>query len=336
MYTLATMVKEAYTGALQVTSGTIDGVVIGGTTPAAGSFGIIKMDSVDDTRSSVIKTEDSGAVTITSDRFIIRPFVPGSGVNAISKIITRHDALSMTSAGKDDPFAFDEPLITSEIIIKYDDLSITSGGKVDIAAPSVSIVAATGVDIAAPSVSIVASTGVDITTVDSGDITIRAMGGGAKTVAVVRLDSNVFAVEKFADLTAEETAAAPDNRQFAVHGSGVTQMSIDTIVLNPDVTTISPIGAELRRFTIIDARAALDGDTYTLALADGIYGQVKTFSIGEKSDVGSAYVTITPTSRSFTHVVLSAISSGQSVTLAYTDKWHIVSGTHIVDIVWSE
>lgn len=218
--------------------------------------------------------------------------------------------------------------------------AVRSTGIIEVNGEDISLEANNAINIAAPSVSIVAAAGVDTTTTFGGDITIRAVGGGAKTAAVVGLASNVFAVEKVADLTAEEAAAAPDNRRFAVHGSGVTQMSIDTIVLDaeavavaPGLVTISPTGAELRRFTIINATGAIDGNTYTLALADGIYGQVKTFSIGEKSDVGSAYVTITPTSSSFTHVVLSTISSGHSVTLAYTDKWHIVSGIHSVDYV---
>jgi hypothetical protein len=156
----------------------------------------------------------------------------------------------------------------------------------------------------------------------AGDIDITTSSTDSKVLVDLRDPSNSF------EISSTDTSQGPSVTEchFAVHGDGATQMSIETIDLLPEFGVIDSVPN--RRITIINGGES-NGGNYTLALADGVRGQVKTFSIGTPSAV-AANVVITPATAAFATASLDVATSGSCVTLAYTTEWNAISGTAAV------
>jgi hypothetical protein len=166
--------------------------------------------------------------------------------------------------------------------------------------------------------------GIDIVS-GAGDINLIPNGFESKTLVELFEPSNEFEINGYTNVVG---GISQKNSLFAVSGSGATQMSTSTIVLQAGATAqarkLSSVGDSL--ITIISGKDATVGAEYTHELADGVHGQVRTFSVGAKSGAGTTLV-ITPTHASFTTVTLNVDTSGQCVTLVFTDEWHKISGS---------
>jgi hypothetical protein len=165
---------------------------------------------------------------------------------------------------------------------------------------------------------------VDITS-GAGDINLIPNGFESKTIVELFKPSNEFEIYGYTDVVG---GISQKNSLFAVSGSGATQMSASTIVLQAGATApdrvLLAVGDSL--ITIINGKDATAGVEYTHELADGVHGQVRTFSVGANSGADTTLV-ITPTHASFTTVTLNVDTSGQCVTLVFTDEWHKISGS---------
>jgi hypothetical protein len=159
----------------------------------------------------------------------------------------------------------------------------------------------------------------------AGDTVLASEGEDSKTVVVVAEETNLFAVA-----ATQADAADASKRLFAIHNTGAMQVSVsiinpidDEIVVLPASTDITPT----YRFILVNAANAAVQKDYAIKLANGIFGQILTISVQTTVMAAPTAATITIFNiRSVGGVSLSLDNiEGSSVTLLYTNAWHVIS-----------
>jgi hypothetical protein len=315
------MPTEVYTGAAGFTAGTLDGVVVGGVEPAAATFSSFVVDG--DGALPLLQVKDAFVRTATfGDRAHVRTITKGDRA-FVSTITFGAGAYVLTGTeGVGAPVH----TYTEGVGAHVQTTTLGVGAHVNTGTFGVGAYMHTSTSGINSNIEFEARKSEFAVEALNG-ISLGLLGPDATTVAYVANPSNAFAVEKSKLGDGATAANIADNRLFAVSGTGMTQMSTNTIALQAGATALArvliTVGDSL--ITIIDGKDATIGEAYTHELVDGVHGQVRTFSVGAKSGAGTTLV-ITPTHASFTTVTLNVDTPGECVTLVFTDEWHKISG----------
>jgi hypothetical protein len=348
------MHTETFTGAAGFTAGTLDGVVVGGGEPAEATFSSLVVDGdgalpllqVKDAFVQTYTTDDGAFVdTITSgveahvqtittgDGASVEINTNGVGAN-VSTVTTGVDAFVRTLTNGVGAFVYTNTIGVGAYVSTHtsnegafvNTSTFGAGAHVRTITEGVGAFVRTHTDGIDSNIEFNARKS-EFKVEALNGISLDLLGPDATTVAYVARPTNSFAVEKSKLGNGATAADIAENRLFAVSGTGATQVSIDTIDLLPTTALDIPKdGAEARRVTIINGDKLLGAPAgnFTLDLADGVNGQLKTFTIGAISDFAATLV-ITPDNASFATATL-IINARDSVTLVYTTKWNVISG----------